>query len=1055
MSNHAANREPFEKKIAAMFDDFKESIETADASPIDREKNTETLAPKRKALFRRDKKPLSKKKKEKRSRRERIQNWRFSFKLRRQERRFRNRLKKRLTASANQQLHFPFLYDDQPAIPRDRRVLRIIFFVAIVYYGFYFFIFRDIIFNMPALMSGEVVINGDELVPFFNPHSQFLEQAAGEFNELTNGYEFRVRYSILSTWMRYYKVLPWALLFVPASVAFSSYLVMSYFLQRAMPYIEKTAAFRAPIAPTLFIYMILSFTKITHFYTLILGFGIFLISTLFLSYGFIFSERHPYRYIAIGHLLTAFNPAIHYIVLYCLFISLLIAGVTLMEIGNYLQGGNKREKLRLSTLRRLYKENREAGTLLHTPLGKAVVSFILLGFITLIPYALFVKLFVLTGIDNISESIPVTYYFIKDASVSFWHLISFDLAGIMDKIIAGDYLTPHPRITNIFYFFLLIAPLFVKGIKKIMFANRPLRMFFTISYIILGFSFWATLGYSGPDYLPTFHRTIALISNLANNSRSTVGDLIVQLMGTIVQILRFPHRFQLILFMQTCIILPVSTLWLEMKYRSWIDTFQSRSKKKLYPLFHLLFLLPLLINWQYHETFLSGNYLGFMSPYPVTPLKETKDYLLTLPIGKTIVLPPTETAKTVIDINGVEHKFIDKFHLYYLDLPSYYYGLSGDPANKHEFFLLLRAMYYDQDWWVNVSRDNFVKYIIVNKELVANTAGGAEYLRDIEKTLRAQMDDLDEYFRKIFENESYIVYEFLDMPEAERTPLFIDTEWNTFIYLQTKYPQLSKYYDLRYGMKAEDLDEYEELIVVADDERQARLDVYAKTTENSFFQPDSIMFPFDKNVVSSTYYIAPMLRMFQFFSDTKWNRLEMITPGMYGSITGRFIGVPRSTTYRIDVKIPEDGQYHLLFRAVSSANDISVDAPTLGLEENLILMPEDSKAKFFQHDRVFVAGREPYDVSSYTIEEMEDLVPERLVMINYGFQYIDLGVVDATAGTHTIYFTKHDENPLLVEGVMSIPEDQFESLPLRGDVTFVDPETDLCCEAFIEDAAEK
>ncbi|MCP4141809.1 MAG: hypothetical protein GY755_16300 [Chloroflexi bacterium] len=950
------------------------------------------------------------------------------------------------------QLHFPFIYDDQPAVPRDRRILRIILLVGLIYYGTYFFIFRDIIFHLPELMSGEMVINGDELVPFFNPHSQFLEQAAGEFNDLTNGYEFRVRYSILSTWMRYYKVLPFALLLVVPSVAFASYLVVSYFLQRVMPYIEKSAAFRAPIAPILLVYLILSYTKITHFYTLILGFGIFLIATLFFSYGFIFSQRHPYRYMIVGHLLTVFNPAIHYIVLYCMFISLLIVGIVLIEIWEYYTGGSFWHKLRFSTFRKTIKKHRQNKSLSGTPIVKAIGAFALLVVITLIPYALFVKFFVLTGIDNISESIPVTYYFIKDASVSFSHLVSFDLAGIMDKFISGNYLSPHPRVTNIFYTFMMLSPLFVPGVKRIIFVNRPLKLFFTISYLILFFSCWATLGYSGPDYLPTFHRAIAWISNAANNSRSTVGDLIVQLMGTIVQILRFPHRFQLILFMMAAIVLPVSTLWLEKKYRTWIDSLQVKRKNLYYALFHLLFLMPLLLNWQYRETFASGNYLGFLSPYPVTPLKETKDYLLTLPEGKTVVFPPTETAKRIIDINGVEHKFIDKFHIYYLDLPSYYYGLSGDPSNKHEFFLLLRAMYYDQSWWVNIARDNQIKYIIINKELVANTVGGAEYLRDIEKTIRSQMNELDEYFRKTFENESYIVYELIDLPVAERIPLFIDTEWNTFIWLQTKYPQLSKYYDLRYGMKSSDLDEYDSLVVVADDMRQARLDIYAKTEADTFFQPDSIMFPFDQNVVSSTYYIAPMFRMFQFFSDTKWNRLEMITPGMYGSITGRFIGVPRSTTFRIDIKIPEDGKYHLLLRGVSSANSLTVEAPSLGINQNLVLMPEDSKANFFQQDRVFTPDRQPYDVSSYSIEELEDLIPQRIVMINYGFQYIDLGVVNATAGTHTIYFTKDDENPILIEGVMSIPAEDFDELPLQGDITFVDPEEKLCCDVFENEA---
>ncbi len=60
----------------------------------------------------------------------------------------------------------------------------------------------------PSVLRGDAVIVGDELVPFFNVNSQLLEQAAGEFNQLTQGFEFRVRYSFLTTWLRHYHVLP-------------------------------------------------------------------------------------------------------------------------------------------------------------------------------------------------------------------------------------------------------------------------------------------------------------------------------------------------------------------------------------------------------------------------------------------------------------------------------------------------------------------------------------------------------------------------------------------------------------------------------------------------------------------------------------------------------------------------------------------------------------------------------------------------------------------------------------------------------------------------------
>lgn len=33
-------------------------------------------------------------------------------------------------------------------------------------------------------------------------------------------------------------------------------------------------------------------------------------------------------------------------------------------------------------------------------------------------------------------------------------------------------------------------------------------------------------------------------------------------------------------------------------------------------------------------------------------------------------------------------------------------------------------MYYEQGWWVNIARDLDLRYIIINKELVANGVGG-------------------------------------------------------------------------------------------------------------------------------------------------------------------------------------------------------------------------------------------------------------------------------------------------------------------------------------------
>lgn len=213
--------------------------------------------------------------------------------------------------------------------------------------------------------------------------------------------------------------------------------------------------------------------------------------------------------------------------------------------------------------------------------------------------------------------------------------------------------------------------------------------------------------------------------------------------------------------------------------------------------------------------------------------------MLGLPRGKTVVFPPTETAKANIDIDGYEHKFIDKFHAYYLDLPSYYYGLTGDSNNKHHFFLLLRAMYYEQPWWINIARDLEIKYIVINKELAANPVGGQEYLREVERVILPEMDRRKDYVRKLFENESYVLYEFTDLPTAERVPLLIETDWPTYIQILSRNLDLTRHYDLRHTMMLGELEDFDNLTLVTNDEHMAALDLFTKKNEKLYFKPSS------------------------------------------------------------------------------------------------------------------------------------------------------------------------------------------------------------------------
>ncbi|MBN8579433.1 MAG: hypothetical protein J0L96_02085 [Anaerolineae bacterium] len=956
---------------------------------------------------------------------------------------------------------------------------RIALLVGVIYFSLSFFTFRHVIANIPLVLSGEAVINGDELVPFFNPDSQLIDQAAGKFNQLTNGYEFRVRYSILTTWLRYYKVLPFAIVLVVPGVAYLSYLFVALLLKRILPQYKPEAIYQLTAAPVLMIFIIMAYAKITHFYTLILGFSLCLVSITLMTYGLIFPQKNPYKPILAACVITLFNPAVHYLILFALYMAFAVLTLVVMDGIAVFKNGSWRNIYRprmwwsgwqifKKDWRRLFVEVR---------FWRCVGAFAMLGLGTLLPYALFVKFYALRGVPNLSETVPGDFYFIQDASISLGHVLAFDMAGIMDKEFTGDYLAKVPRYSNMVYSFLLFVPLLFKRVGEEIFNTEELKAFRNVMYVVTFFTMWATLGYSGPAWLPTFHRTMAFISTVANGMQSGIGDLVVKLMGTIVQVLRFPHRFELVTFMVATILISISIIWLHDTFMKkgfgeivWVLTgkrigeVKSKPKQKqtavkkgtgsFIPLMMVLvFMIPIFSNESYRIVFSSGDFNHFLTPYPVGPLKEVKEALLQLPPGKVVVLPPTETAKVIVDINGVEHKFIDKFHIYYLDLPSYYYGLTGDSDNKHEFFLMLRALYYQQPWWINIARDLDLKYIVVNKELVANTVGGQEYLREVERILIPELDSRDAYLKKLMENESYALYEFTDLPTAERVPLYLDVDWNSFIRILSSNLELTRYYDLRHTMVVGDLESFDSLTLVTDDEHESALDLYLKANKTQFARPNSVTLPFDPEQISSSYYLSPMFRLFQFFSDSKYNRLDMITPGLWGTIEGGFIGVPREAPFRIDVTLPEEGEYRLLLRGAISAVDMEMKSRLFEDPLRLTLASDPSNLAFFDKKLVFSANRTPLDVSQYTLNELGLLIPSDVVVVNYQYQFFDLGVVTASKGKYPIYFTKLNDAPMLVEGILVIPEDVYQTLSLPPNVTVVQP-NELCCGSVIMQGEE-
>nr|MCH9731011.1 hypothetical protein [Actinomycetes bacterium] len=333
---------------------------------------------------------------------------------------------------------------------------RIAIVVCALYFVASFVIFRDVLLAIPDILSGKRVLVGDELVPYFNPSSQLIEQAQGQFNELTNGYEFRVRYSFLTTWLRHYMVLPFAVLLVLPAIVSTAYLTTAWFMRRSFPFLPATTVYLATAAPTALVYLIMIYAKVTHFYTLVLGLCLMTVSAFLMLDALLFRKARWGRRMIAACLVTLFNPAVHYLILFALFMGLAVVTLVIGETAKFVRSGGsgrlwralrvpvqtRRAQVhkftifarRKSRWRALLVRMNETTTM---KCGWAMTALVVFA---LVPYALFVNFVALRGVADLSETVPGDYYFIRDASVSLIHILSWDLAGIMDKINFGDYL---------------------------------------------------------------------------------------------------------------------------------------------------------------------------------------------------------------------------------------------------------------------------------------------------------------------------------------------------------------------------------------------------------------------------------------------------------------------------------------------------------------------------------------------------------------------------------------------------------------------------------------
>ncbi len=864
--------------------------------------------------------------------------------------------------------------------------LLVLLFYALVY-GF---IFRGLIIAIPELWRGESVLSFDEMVPIFDDQTQFWSQIKGEFSELTNGYEFRVRYSFLTTWMRYYSIVPLTIILTAILSTYAAFAFLTLFLRKLAPHLNQRRLLYASAASVLLMNLILVYSKITHFYTLILGFDLFLGSFLLLLAATFFGSRHPLWLLICANLLTTVNPGVHYIVIYCIVHVI----VTLF-----------------TAIRPPSQKNEN-----QSPMRRWKRFFIangLLMLFTVLPYALLVKYFFLYGFENLHDTVPVNYFLIRNTSIPLIKQLSLDITSIMDNFLYGQYSPPYPRITNIFYFVVGCLPFIPSVQRKLLPESRHKDLLACLGTVLL-LSLWFSIGYSSMPYLPTFHRTLALVVNSLYALENGLANFVVSACATAIEILRFPHRFQFITFAILMILMPLGIVQTQ-------DAIMERLNKirpphaAIYALLLICFFAPLLSNWSYRTTFLSGNFNHFLTPYPIKNLREVKDVLDSLPKGKTIVLPPSEAQKRTTDENGIRHKFIDKFFIYYLNKPSYHFGQSGTLETKNDFFFMLWAMLNNENWWTSIVREQNVKYLVISKEIGPNRFTSNEYLSNIEAILQKNIADIPVLLQKKFENPGFILYELSFVTDPLQKKDYLNLSWEAYRCYEQRSSYNGALFDVTLNNSKGIPSASGAITIITDNVGKAQMDLYAKARPELFFRPDIASLAFNGDLIPSSLYFNIMYSMFNVFSIGKYNYLNMLIPGTYDALTSSFLGLPKKAFIKIPITVNKDGTYEIYLRSMPTRNELSVSIGNASTGSVLINNPS---TQYIRQRTIRSRNPDLIDVSAYPLEELAKLIPKSIVPVNNAYRYNRLLTVELKAGKHWLSLEKKDGNPLVLEGVL-------------------------------------
>ena len=731
--------------------------------------------------------------------------------------------------------------------PKTCLITFIVFLIA------HSFIFRGIIYNIPEILSGDKVLTAEELIPFFDWNTQFFDQVMNSYSDLTRSEEVRVGYSFLTSWVRYYKFLPFSIIILNTISIWILCFAVLLLLRRVYENVSEKWLVLSAGSAALVVHLILLYAKITHFYTLIFGFSLFSLCTSLFIVGF--CQQRPYfKYIITAALLDLVNPAVHYHLL-----SIIVWTVVIFTFA-------------------LFNVSRTSSKQVFKNLGLAMLVLLL---VSITPYFLYIKHFILSKLDDkfgVECIIPVTYNIIQSTSSSLIEILSFQIAGPINQWLHGRYNIP--QVEFLAYSLLLVAPIvflfYRKKCAKLARGETNMAIIFPL-YMMLLIAVWMSLGYQSPF---SFHSIIATIARTFHTNSSLITNLGLKATYNLIHILRFPHRFQFIFLYSSCVLISITIV---MSLMALDELRVKRLYKRLMKLaIPILLLVPLISNVDYRTVLVSGNFSDFLEPYAIAEdLKAIRRIVVgDRKPGRILLLPSVRYGFHVRDLEGNVHVLHDKFYIYYLNVPSVLYS-EGNLQNCMHGFLLYHAFKAGLSSWIDVLRNNEIKYIVFNKEAIPKGIGPL-YLWGIEKQIwRCLLHSPN--LRLVYNGSRYLLFEIIPLTERKSGRLLVITDWYTYFNFLIANESTLSTHNIVYCLRRQQVEKPEKpskCAIIPSKGFKFKPDDYLLT---KFSSSNPYILPFSRQSSSLIEYINPMVKLFtlmEYASRCNWLKKTQLAVAM-------------------------------------------------------------------------------------------------------------------------------------------------------------------------------